>query len=331
MKEERNLHEVSHRSILADTTSKIPRIKVIGIGGTGRNVVNHMIEQGINGVEFITIDTDEDASHRSRATTQLQIGAALTKGMGSGSKPAVGRAAAEEDRERIKEIISGASMVFITTGMGGGTGTGAVPVVAQIADELDILSVAVVTYPFASEGNRVRYADKGIKALHEHVDALTVVSNIPPNVDYSLTIPEVFKINHQSIYRLVADMVGMINESGLINIDIADIRSLLSKSGMALMGSAAASGSDRAKVATERAIENMAISGARGMLMNITSTDSLKVREMAAAMDCVALKAPYTPLILGSVYDESMGDELRVTVLATGLSVPQDCDYGDSK
>ncbi len=306
-------------------------IKVIGIGGAGQNIVDHMIEQGLDDVEFIAINTNANALLRSRATTQLQIGAKTTKGLGAGAKPSVGRAAAEEDRERIKEIISGASMVFITTGMGGGTGTGATPVVAQIAAELDILSVAVVTYPFTYEGNRVRYADKGIKALHEHVDVLIVVSNIPPNVDYSLTIPEVFEITNQSIYRLVADMVGMINESGMINIDIADVRSVLSKSGMALMGSATASGPDRAKVAAELAIENMAISGARGMLMNITSTDSLKVWEMAAAMDCVALKAPYTPLILGSVYDESMGDELRVTVLATGLSVPQDCDYSDSK
>lgn len=310
-------------------------IKVIGIGGCGCNVINHMIEQGIEGVEFIAINTDANALHRCRANTRFQIGAEITKGLGIGAKPTIGRAAAQEACEQIKELLLGSDMVFITAGMGCGTGTGAAPAVAQIARMLNILSVAVVTYPFAYEGNRPRFAEEGIKSLQQYVDAILIVSN-DTSLDSvgkeGVPVPEVFKITNQSIYRLVADMVGMINKSGMINIDFADMRSVLSQSGMALMGAATASGPDRAKVAAELAIENMAISSARGVLMNITSTDSLKVWEMAEAMDCVALKAPEdSTLILSSVYDESMGDELRVTVLATQLSVPQDCDYGDSK
>jgi cell division protein FtsZ len=291
-------------------------IKVIGVGGCGGNAVDHMIEQGVQGVEFIVINTDAQALNRSKARTQLQIGSTITKGLGAGAKPSVGQAAAEEDRERIKELISGANMVFITAGMGGGTGTGAAPIVAQIAREMNILTVAVVTKPFIYEGNRMRFAAEGIKALHEHVDSLIIVPNakLMEVLGNDVTVPEAFKAAN-----------GVLQ--GLINVDFADVRTVMSENGMAMMGSAVASGPDRARIAAERAIaspllEDVDMTGARGVLVNITSTSSLKVREMEEVMACVQFAAEEATVILGSVFDESMGDDLRVTVVATGLGGP---------
>ncbi len=306
-------------------------IKVIGVGGCGGNAVDHMIAQGVQGVEFIAINTDAQALNRSKARTQLQIGAAITKGLGAGAKPSVGKAAAEEDRERIKEMISGANMVFITAGMGGGTGTGAAPIVAQIAREMNILTVAVVTKPFAYEGNRMRFATEGIKALHEHVDSLIIVPNskLMEVLGNDVTVPEAFKAANGVLQGAVAGIAEVINVPGLINVDFADVRTVMSENGMAMMGSAVASGPDRARIAAERAIaspllEDVDMTGARGVLVNITSTSSLKVREMEEVMACVQFAAEEATVILGSVFDESMGDELRVTVVATGLGLPQE-------
>ena len=304
-------------------------IKVIGVGGCGGNAVAHMIEQGVQGVEFIVINTDVQALNRSRARTQLQIGAAITQGLGAGAKPSVGKAAAEEDRERIKELISGANMVFITAGMGGGTGTGAAPIVAQIAREMNILTVAVVTKPFIYEGNRMRYAADGIKALHEHVDSLIIVPNakLMEVLGKDVTVPEAFKAANGVLQGAVAGIAEVINVPGLINVDFADVRTVMSENGMAMMGSAIASGPDRARTAAERAIaspllEDIDMTGARGVLVNITSSSSLKVSEMEDVMACVQFAAEEATVILGSVFDETMGDELRVTVVATGLGGP---------
>jgi len=305
-------------------------IKVIGVGGCGGNAVDHMIEQGVQGVEFIVINTDAQALKRSKARTQLQIGSNITKGLGAGAKPSVGQAAAEEDRERIKEMVSGANMIFITAGMGGGTGTGAAPIVAQIARELDILTVAVVTKPFAYEGNRMRFAKAGIEALHQHVDSLIIVPNskLMEVLGNDVTLPEAFKAANGVLQGAVAGIAEVINVPGLINVDFADVRTVMSENGMAMMGSAIASGPDRARVAAERAIaspllEDVDMSGARGVLVNITSSSQLKLKELEEVMECVQFAAEEATVIVGSVFDENMGEELRVTVVATGLGAPR--------
>ncbi|MDD2684842.1 MAG: cell division protein FtsZ [Gallionella sp.] len=304
-------------------------IKVIGVGGCGGNAVDHMIEQGVQGVEFIAINTDAQALKRSRARTQLQIGSNITKGLGAGAKPSVGQAAAEEDRERIREMIDGANMVFITAGMGGGTGTGAAPIVAQIAKELGILTVAVVTKPFAYEGNRMRFAKAGIDALHEHVDSLIIVPNskLMEVLGSDVTVPEAFKAANGVLQGAVAGIAEVINVPGLINVDFADVRTVMSENGMAMMGSAVANGPDRARVAAERAIaspllEDVDMSGARGVLVNITSSANLKLKEIEDVMECVQFAAEEATVVVGSVFDEAMGEELRVTVVATGLGAP---------
>jgi cell division protein FtsZ len=304
-------------------------IKVIGVGGCGGNAVDHMIEQGVLGVEFIVINTDAQALKRSKARTQLQIGANITKGLGAGAKPSVGQAAAEEDRERIKEMIAGANMVFITAGMGGGTGTGAAPIVAQIAKEMDILTVAVVTKPFAYEGNRMRYAKAGIEALSEYVDSLIIVPNskLMEVLGNDITVPEAFKAANGVLQGAVAGIAEVINVPGMVNVDFADVRTVMSENGMAMMGSAIATGPDRARVAAERAIaspllEDIDMSGARGVLVNITSSSGLKLKELEDVMACVQFAAEEATVIVGSVFDEAMGDGLRVTVVATGLGAP---------
>ena len=314
---------------IMETQTQDAVIKVVGVGGCGGNAVDHMIEQGVQGVEFIVIKTHAQALKRRTARTQLQIGASITKGLGAGAKPSVGQAAAEEDRERIKEMISGAHMVFITAGMGGGTGTGAAPIVAQIAKEMDILTVAVVTKPFAYEGNRMRFAKAGIEALHEYVDSLIIVPNskLMEVLGCDVTVPEAFKAANGVLQGAVAGIAEVINVPGLINVDFADVRTVMSENGMAMMGSAVASGPDRARVAAERAIaspllEDMDMTGARGVLVNITSSSKLKLKEIDDVMESVQFAAEEATVIVGSVFDESMGDELRVTVVATGLGAP---------
>jgi cell division protein FtsZ len=305
-------------------------IKVIGVGGCGGNAVDHMIEQGVQGVEFIAINTDAQALKRNRARTQLQIGAAITKGLGAGAIPDIGRAAAEEDRARIAELIRGANMVFITAGMGGGTGTGAAPVVAEIAKELDILTVAVVTKPFAHEGKRMRLAQEGIEELTQHVDSLIVVPNekLMTVLGEDTTLLDAFRSSNSVLQGAVAGIAEVINVPGLVNVDFADVRTLMSENGMAMMGSATASGSERAKIAAERAmssplLEDVDLAGARGVLVNISSNSSLTLKEYREVTNSVQFAIEDATVIVGSVFDEAMGDELRVTIVATGLGAAQ--------
>ncbi|MEQ1533847.1 MAG: cell division protein FtsZ [Sideroxydans sp.] len=301
-------------------------IKVIGVGGCGGNAIDHMIEQGVQGVEFIAINTDAQALQRSKARVQLQIGATLTKGLGAGAKPAVGQAAAEEDRERIAEMLRGANMVFITAGMGGGTGTGAAPIVAQVAKEMNILTVAVVTKPFAYEGRRMALAQQGIEELGAYVDSLIVVPNskLMEVLGGKTTLPEAFKAANGVLQGAVAGIAEVINVPGMVNVDFADICTLMSENGMAMMGSASAHGEGRAQRAAEQAIaspllEDLDLSGARGVLVNITSSSNLTLEELHEVMNCFQFAASEATVIVGSVFDEAMGDELRVTIVATGL------------
>jgi cell division protein FtsZ len=304
-------------------------IKVIGVGGCGGNAVDHMIEQGVQGVEFIAINTDAQALKRNKARTQLQIGANITKGLGAGAIPDVGRAAADEDRARIAEMISGANMVFITAGMGGGTGTGAAPVVAQIAKEMGILTVAVVTKPFAHEGKRMRLAQTGIEALTLHVDSLIIVPNekLMTVLGEDTTLLDAFRSSNSVLQGAVAGIAEVINVPGLVNVDFADVRTLMSENGMAMMGSASASGPDRAKNAATSAmssplLEDVNLAGARGVLVNISSSCSLTLKEYREVTNSVQFAVEDATVIVGSVFDEAMGDELRVTIVATGLGSP---------
>jgi len=261
----------------------------------------------------------------------LQIGADITKGLGAGAKPSVGQAAAEEDRERIKEMLDGAHMVFITAGMGGGTGTGAAPVVAQIAKEMDILTVAVVTKPFAYEGNRMRFAKDGIEALTKHVDSLIIVPNskLMEVLGNDVTVPEAFKAANGVLQGAVAGIAEVINVPGLINVDFADVRTVMSENGMAMMGSATSTGTDRAQKAAKSAmssplLEDVDLSGARGVLVNITASANFTMREYKDVMGCVrSVAADDATVIVGQVFDENMGDALRVTIVATGLGKPR--------
>ena len=302
-------------------------IKVIGVGGCGGNAVDHMIEQGVQGVEFIVINTDAQALKRNKARTQLQIGSNITKGLGAGAVPDVGRAAAEEDRERIAELVKGANMIFITAGMGGGTGTGAAPIVAQVARELDILTVAVVTKPFAHEGKRMRLAQAGIEALSEYVDSLIIVPNekLMSVLGEDTTLLDAFRSSNGVLQGAVAGIAEVINVPGLVNVDFADVRTLMSENGMAMMGSATAAGPDRAKRAAESAmssplLEDVNLAGARGVLVNISSNCSLTLKEYKEVTNSVQFAIEDATVIVGSVFDEDMGDQLRVTIVATGLS-----------
>lgn len=311
---------------LVDSQPQGAVIKVIGVGGCGGNAVDHMIEQGVQGVEFIAINTDAQALKRSKARTQLQIGSALTKGLGAGAKPEIGQAAAEEDRGRIAEIIQGANMVFITAGMGGGTGTGAAPIVAQVAKEMGILTVAVVTKPFVFEGKRMSLAQIGIEELATHVDSLIIVPNakLMEVLGGKTTLPAAFKAANGVLQGAVAGIAEVINVPGMVNVDFADVCTLMSENGMAMMGAATATGENRAKKAAEQAIaspllEDVDLSGARGVLVNITSSSTLTLEELHEVMNCFQFAATEATVIVGSVFDESMGDELRVTIVATGL------------
>ena len=304
-------------------------IKVIGVGGCGGNAVDHMIEQGVQGVEFVAINTDAQALKRNKARSQLQIGSGITKGLGAGAMPDIGRAAAEEDRERIADMVRGANMVFITAGMGGGTGTGAAPVVAQVARELDILTVAVVTKPFAHEGKRMRLAQEGIEALTEFVDSLIIVPNekLMTVLGEDTTLLEAFRAANTVLQGAVAGIAEVINVPGLVNVDFADVRTLMSENGMAMMGSATAAGKDRAAAAAERAmssplLEEVNLAGARGVLVNISSSSNLTMKEYKQITNSVQFAVEDATVIVGSVFDENMGDDLRVTIVATGLGSP---------
>jgi len=315
---------------LMDVDTQDAVIKVIGVGGCGGNAVDHMITSGLSGVEFIAINTDAQALKRNQAKLQLQLGNGVTKGLGAGANPDVGREAALEDRERIAEMIDGADMLFITAGMGGGTGTGAAPVVAEVAKELGILTVAVVTKPFMFEGKRVRAANQGIEALSRHVDSLIIIPNekLMQVLGDDVSMLDAFKAANNVLHGAVGGIAEVINCPGLVNVDFADVRTVMSEMGMAMMGSAQASGEDRARIAAEQAVaspllEDVNLAGARGVLVNITASSSVKMKEIHEVMNTIkGFTAEEATVIVGQVLDDTMEGDLRVTMVATGLGNP---------
>jgi cell division protein FtsZ len=312
---------------LLDTQTPEAVIKVVGVGGCGGNAVDHMINNGVSGVEFITMNTDAQALKRCLSRVTLQLGTTTTKGLGAGANPEVGRLAAEEDRERIQEFVSGADMLFITAGMGGGTGTGAAPVVAEIAREMGILTVAVVTKPFAFEGKRQKVAAIGIEQLKQHVDSLIIIPNdrLMQVLGEDVTYEDAFRASNDVLNGAVAGIAEVINCPGMVNVDFADVRTVMSENGVAMMGSATASGPERAQMAAEQAVhspllEDIHLSGARGVLVNITASHSMKLKEVHEVMNTIrSFTAEDATVIYGSVIDEAIGDALRVTIVATGL------------
>lgn len=302
-------------------------IKVIGVGGCGGNAVNHMIQNEVKGVEFICMNTDSQALQANLAPTLVQLGMDVTRGLGAGADPDIGKEAALEDRDRIAEIVQGADMLFITAGMGGGTGTGAAPVVAQIAKEMGILTVAVVSKPFSFEGKRLKAAQAGMEALAEHVDSLIVIPNdkLMQVLGNDISMIDAFKAANDVLYGAVAGIAEVINCPGLVNVDFADVKTVMSEMGMAMMGSAVAGGVDRARVAAEEAVaspllEEITLTGARGVLVNITASSAMKMREVQEVMDIIRkMTADDATIIVGTVIDENMEDNLRVTLVATGL------------
>ena len=302
-------------------------IKVIGVGGCGGNAVEHMIERGLSGVEFICANTDAQALRRSTARTQLQLGSTLTRGLGAGAKPEIGRDAAMEDRDRIAEMITGADMLFITAGMGGGTGTGAAPVIADIAKSLGILTVAVVTRPFRFEGKRQKVAQAGIDELQKKVDSLIIIPNdkLIDVLGEEVVLLAAYAAANDVLHGAVSGIAEVINNPGLVNVDFADVRTVMGEVGMAMMGSATASGEDRGRVAAEQAVkspllEDVNLAGARGVLVNVTASAGLKMKEYYAVMNTIKeFTAEDAMVIVGTVIDDAMGDDLRVTMIATGL------------
>ena len=303
-------------------------IKVIGVGGCGGNAVEHMMSKNVSGVEFICANTDMQALKKSHAKSVLQIGEDITKGLGAGAKPEIGREAALEDRDRIAEVIDGADMLFITAGMGGGTGTGAAPIIAEVAKEMGILTVAVVTKPFAFEGKRTKVAVEGLEELSQHVDSLIVIPNEKLMEVLGEDVPflEAFRAANDVLHNAVSGIAEIINCPGLVNVDFADVRTVMSEMGMAMMGSAEASGPDRARIAAEQAVaspllEDVNLANARGVLVNISASASFKMKEYYDVMNTIkAFTAEDATVIVGNVMDENMGDNLRVTMVATGLS-----------
>lgn len=300
-------------------------IKVVGVGGAGGNAVGHMIAQGVQNVDFICANTDAQALARTGAPTLIQLG---KTGLGAGAKPEAGRQAAEEDRDRIRDALRGAHMVFITAGMGGGTGTGAAPVVAEVAQELGILTVAVVTKPFDFEGNkRCKVAEDGLDQLSAKVNSLIVVLNekLLDVVGDDATQEDCFEAADDVLHNACAGIAEIINVDGNVNVDFEDVKTIMSEVGKAMMGTATANGPDRAREAAEQAIaspllDGVDLSGARGVLVNITSSKNLKLKETKEIMNIIrAYAAEDATVIFGTAYDETMGDDLRVTVVATGL------------
>jgi cell division protein FtsZ len=299
-------------------------IKVIGVGGAGGNAVDHMIREGVQGVDFICANTDAQALKRSGSPVKMQLG---KSGLGAGAKPDQGRAAAQEERERIADSLRGAHMVFITAGMGGGTGTGAAPIVAEVARELGILTVGVVTKPFAFEGKRMKIAETGIDELSKHVDSLIVILNerLMEVMGDDVSMQDAFQAADNVLRNAVGGIAEIINFPGLVNVDFEDVRTVMGEMGMAMMGSAVAAGMDRARIAAEQAVaspllEGIHLSGARGVLVNITASTSLKMKEVNEVMNTIReFAAEDAHIIFGAVFDDNMEDRLRVTVVATGL------------
>ena len=314
---------------LMDSHAKDPIIKVIGVGGGGGNAVQHMVASGIEGVEYMCVNTDVQALKKMDVRTTMQIGAGITKGLGAGADPGIGRQAALEDRERIQEAIEGANMLFVTAGMGGGTGTGAAPVIAQIAKEMGILTVAVVTKPFAFERTkRMQQADNGIKELANVVDSLITIPNdkLMPVLGKQTSLLEVFEKANDVLRGAVQGIAELITCPGLINVDFADVRTVMSEMGMAMMGTGSASGDNRAKEAAMAAIaspllEDINISGAQGILVNVTAGLDLAIGELDDVGTAITeFASADANVVVGTVIDSNMTDgELRVTMVATGL------------
>ena len=313
---------------LVETVGQQAEIKVIGVGGGGGNAVDHMLEDRFDGVEFINVNTDVQTLSRSRANVLLQIGGSLTKGLGAGSNPDVGRQAAMEDRDRIADALSGADMVFITAGMGGGTGTGAAPVVAQVAREQGALAVAVVTKPFPFEGaKRMHIAEHGIRELSEYVDSLIVIPNerVLEVMGKQATLLEAFARVNDVLMNAVQGISELITRPGLINVDFADVRTVMSEMGMAMMGSATASGVDRAVDAARNAVsspllEDSSIAGARGLLVNVTAGLDMAIGEFEEVGNVVReFASDDATVVIGTALDPEMKGDLRVTMVATGI------------
>lgn len=314
--------------VLADTENQGAVIKVVGVGGGGGNAVTHMVNAGIDGVDFICLNTDAQALKHSKVKMSLQIGCNITKGLGAGADPEVGRQAAMEDRDRIIEMIEGSDMLFITCGMGGGTGTGAAPVVAQVAKELGILTVAVVTKPFAMEGSkRANLAEQGISELAKHVDSLITIPNqkLLSVLGGDMTLLDAFKAANQVLQGAVQGISELITKPGMINVDFADVRTVMAETGMAMMGSGTARGENRAREAAEAAVsspllEDVNLQGAHGLLINVTAGLDLRTSEFAIVGDTVKRYASEDAnVVVGCVIDPEMSEDIRVTVVATGI------------
>jgi len=314
---------------LIDTQAQEAVIKVVGVGGCGGNAVDHMIAQGVQGVEFISANTDAQALKRNQAKVQLQLGAGITKGLGAGANPEIGRQAAIEDRERIAELIGGADMLFLTAGMGGGTGTGAAPVVAEIAQDLGILTVAVVTKPFAFEGKkRMLQAEAGLDALRGVVDTLITIPNqrLLSVVDRGTPLLDAFRVADSVLQQAVQGITDLILVPGLVNLDFADVRTIMAGMGLAMMGTGAGRGEHRALDAAQKAVaspllDDTSIEGARGVLINFTGGPDLSIHEVEEAARIVQEAAHEDAnIIFGAVIDPQMTDEVRMTVIATGFA-----------
>ena len=316
---------------LMDAYSQSAVIKVLGVGGGGGNAVKHMASCGIEGVDFICTNTDRQALQTSKVKTTLQIGCNITKGLGAGADPDIGRQAAMEDRDRILEVVEGADMLFITAGLGGGTGTGAAPVIAQVAKELNILTVAVVTKPFEMEGaKRMSIADEGIVEMGRYVDSLITIPNekLLTVLGSETTLLEAFRAANQVLQGAVQGIAELITRPGLINVDFADVRTVMAKMGMAMMGSGSATGEDRAREAAEAAVsspllEDINLAGANGILVNVTAGSDLSIGEFDQIGNTIKeFASDDATVVVGTVIDPDMTNNIRVTVVATGLGKP---------
>lgn len=317
---------------LVDSINDSPVIKLVGVGGGGSNAVQHMVSEGIEGVDFICANTDSQALKGMAAQTVLHIGQSITKGLGAGANPEIGRQAAMEDRDRIQDLIEGTDMLFITAGMGGGTGTGAIPVVAQIAREMGVLTVAVVTKPFPFEGQkRMRVAEAGIEELRGHVDSLITIPNekLLSVLGKNISLLDAFRAANDVLRGAVQGIAELITNPGLINVDFADVRTVMSEMGLAMMGSGVGRGDERATEAAEMAIsspllEDIDLAGARGILVNITCGLDMAIGEFEEVGNVVrGFAADDATVVVGTAIDEALEGELRVTVVATGLGQQQ--------
>ena len=320
--------EYDENNYMMDGTATI---KVIGVGGAGNNAINRMIEAGIKNVEFIAVNTDRQALQLSKASSRIQIGEKLTRGLGAGANPDIGMQAAEESKAEIAEILRGADMVFVTAGMGGGTGTGAAPIVAQAAKEMGILTIGVVTKPFTFEGKkRLSQAERGIESLKGKVDSLVVIPNdkLLQIIDRKTSINEAFRMADDVLRQGVQGISDLIAVTGTVNLDFADVKTIMLNTGMAHMGVGRASGENRAEDAAKRAVQSplleTSIEGARGVIINITGGENLGLHEVNTAAELVQRSVdPEANIIFGTVTDPEMGDEVQITVIATGFEKPE--------